>query len=192
MTNAESKARLRSDMLARRALRTAKEQTVIADGIFERAKHEIDRSDCKVIFLYHSIADEISTQRLLDYSLSIGKTVCLPKCEAQGRMSAHQVLSRADLTEIKYGIPEPDASCAEMLPAEIDLIFAPCLCTDRNGYRLGYGGGYYDRFLSHAARAYILALCPFDCVLPSVHPDAFDFPCHAILTEREVLRIHEK
>lgn len=100
-------------------------------------------------------------------------------------MAARQISSVADLTEQTYGIPEPGAHCPEIPPEQIDLCIVPALACDRLGYRLGYGGGFYDRFLcqTHAETA---ALCASSRFLDRLPADRFDIPCRTIITENEV------
>lgn len=192
MSVTDEKAKLRSRMLAHRATRSPDEKRKIDSAIFEQVLLQERLKNCKVLFIYMSVADEICTHTLIELALSLGKTVCLPKCGAGGTMSAHQIFSPSELTNGRLGIPEPDSTCPMVLPEQIDFIIAPCLCVDHKGYRIGYGGGYYDRFLAHAVHASVFALCASDCVVTSAYPEAHDIPVHKIITEREVLNINEE
>ena len=80
---------------------------------------------------------------------------------------------------------------AGVAPENIDLILAPALSCDRNGYRLGYGGGYYDRFLART-RAVAAALCAESRLTDELPREPFDLPCNYIITERQVLHTNEK
>ena len=106
-------------------------------------------------------------------------------------MSARRILSLDELQSGAYGIPEPSSGAPEIPPDEISLVIVPALSCDRNGYRLGYGGGYYDRFLArtHAAAAALCAESRLTDVLPR---EPFDLPCNYIITERQVLHTNEK
>lgn len=99
-------------------------------------------------------------------------------------MTAREISTLAQLQPGKFGIREPASSSPVVLPSEIDLCIVPCLCADPDGYRLGYGGGYYDRFLAQST-AYRIALCAADRLLQTPLPrEATDIPCDYILTER--------
>ena len=96
------------------------------------------------VFAYVSVGCEVDTRALIEAALKEGKRVCAPRCLGKGRMEA-----RAVSLDARTGRPWAvgAASSAIVPPEEIGLTSSPCLAADRNGHRLGYGGGYYDRFL---------------------------------------------
>ena len=146
--------------------------------------------DAACIFCYVSTSDEIGTAAILEQALTDGKTLCVPLCGRAGEMSARRILSLDELQSGAYGIPEPSSGAPEIPPDEISLVIVPALSCDRNGYRLGYGGGYYDRFLSRT-NAVCAALCASQRMSATLPHEAFDRRCHYIITEREVLRTDE-
>ena len=184
------KKSLRKRYLAARAALAPAEKQRIDCGITENILQSTlyARADC--IFCYVSTAEEIDTRAILETALRDGKTVCVPLCGKGGSMSARKITALSDLRTGHYGILEPSDTAEELAPENIDLILAPALSCDRSGYRLGYGGGYYDRFLAktHAACAALCASARLADALP--HED-FDRRCDYIITEREVLHPHE-
>ena len=146
--------------------------------------------DAACIFCYVSTSDEIGTAAILEQALTDGKTLCVPLCGRAGEMSARRILSLDELKSGAYGIPEPSSGAPEIPPDEISLVIVPALSCDRKGYRLGYGGGYYDRFLSRT-NAVCAALCASRRMSAALPHEAFDRCCHYIITEREVLRTDE-
>ena len=106
-------------------------------------------------------------------------------------MSARRILSLDELKSGAYGIPEPSSGAPEIPPDGISLVIVPALSCDRNGYRLGYGGGYYDRFLART-RAVAAALCAESRLTDELPREPFDLPCNYIITERQVLHTNEK
>ena len=146
--------------------------------------------DAACIFCYVSTSDEIGTAAILEQALTDGKTLCVPLCGRAGEMSARRILSLDELKSGAYGIPEPSSGAPEIPPDEISLVIVPALSCDRKGYRLGYGGGYYDRFLSRT-NAVCAALCASQRMSAALPHEAFDRCCHYIITEREVLRTDE-
>lgn len=183
------KQTLRRRMLALRHARSCAEQASLSDAIQMQFLRSGLLQHCQCVFVYISVDDEIATQKILQEALRLKKTVCVPRCISKGIMTAHCIMSTADLQEGKYGIPEPREGCPQIAPSVIDLIVAPCLCTELTGYRLGYGGGYYDRFLAQAQHATVCALCPESAIVPTVYPQSFDQKCSKIVTEREVLSV---
>lgn len=166
-------------------------------------KQSIDRQICQrvlessayqhadVVFAYWSTAEEIDTHAILEDAWKKGKCVCVPKCLRGHRMIARRIRSEADLTEQTFGIPEPGEQCTAILPEEIDLCLVPALACDASGARLGYGGGFYDRFLPHTAGTRMV-LCAQERLLPEVPTEEHDMHCDCIVTENEVMRVHEK
>jgi len=103
-------------------------------------------------------------------------------------MEARVIKSLDDLHPGKFGIPEPDASARLLLPGEIDLAVVPCIAADRQGYRLGHGGGYYDRYLAQT-KCTTVCLCRGRLLQNELPRDAFDMPINSILTENACINI---
>lgn len=190
-TMSNDKKTLRRQFLSERAAQSAADKQK-ADGEIARRVLESEayrRAAC--VFAYVSTAQEIDTRALLRAALAAGKTVCVPLCGAAGEMTARQIASLDELRPGAYGIEEPDAAAREIVPDDIDLVLVPALACDRQGYRLGYGGGYYDRFLCRTG-AVRMALCAEQRLVDSLPHTALDQRCHWIITERQVLRTNEE
>jgi len=145
------------------------------------------KAEC--IFIYVSSPNEIDTHFIIFDALKSGKTVCVPRCGEAGQMTARRIISLSELAPGAHGILEP---CADSDIVEYpELVIAPALACDKNGYRLGYGGGYYDRFLSRNHMDCI-ALCAYERILNELPHDKYDQRCQWIATERQVLCTDEK
>lgn len=175
---------------ARRAL-SADEKQVIDRGITANLLKSNLYRDAACIFCYVSTKDEIDTTAILEQSLADGKTLCVPLCGRAGEMSARRIRSLNELQSGAYGILEPRSDAPEIAPDSISLVIVPALSCDRDGYRLGYGGGYYDRFLARA-HAVTAALCAESRLTDKLPREPFDLPCNYIITERQVLHTNEK
>lgn len=185
------KAEYRARFLAERATVPAYEKAALDAAIARRALDHPLFARAHTVFLYVATPEEIETRPLLERALAEEKTVCVPRCGEKGVMTARAIHSLADLRPGKFGIAEPPETAPTVPPERIDLVIAPALACDWRGVRLGYGGGYYDRFLrrTRAARA---ALCTESRLMESLPCSEYDCLCEWIFTERRVMHIHEK
>lgn len=130
---------------------------------------------------------EIDTMPLLRAALAEGKTLAVPLCVGKGVMEARVLRAAEALRPGRYGLLEPPAGSALFAPERIALCVAPCLCAAPDGTRLGWGGGYYDRFLPLAENAATAALCRAALLLPALPRAAHDVRVDWLVTERGVL-----
>lgn len=138
--------------------------------------------ESQTVFLYYGVGSEVTTRPLLTALFARGKRVLLPRCLPHGQMEARLLRNEAELVPGAYGIPEPSEHCPVVSKEEIALILTPALCCDREGYRLGKGGGYYDRYLSDYAGLSV-ALCRSVLLQNAIPHEAFDQPVSLVLTE---------
>ena len=117
-------------------------------------------------------------------ALEAGKTLAVPLCMGPGVMQARAVRSLEELAPAgPYGIPEPPAGAPEVPPQRLALCVLPCLAAAPDGTRLGYGGGYYDRFLPLACNAVKIALCRAALLEPVLPRECHDVRADFVLTE---------
>lgn len=188
---AEQKKQLRGELLRLRRETPRQQKQAIDRKICQHVINSPEYRQAQTIFAYWSTDEEIDTHAILADARQRGKRVCVPKCMKGHRMIARQICSEADLTEQTFGIPEPGAQCPEIAPEEIDLCLVPALACDASGIRLGYGGGFYDRFLPQTA-ACRMVLCAQERFLQQVPAEQHDMHCDCVVTENEVMRIYEK
>ena len=192
MTISEQKLHLRRTMMEQRANESPALKQKIDQEIFSRLlRSELFRS-AETVFTYCSVNDEIDTRAFMRACLDRGKVLCVPRCEKErGIMTARRIHTEAELCPGKYGIPEPPANADCVSSEKIDLCIVPCLAIDLSGRRLGYGGGYYDRFL-RLVSGKTAALCAESRIMQAIPHDAFDVPCDLIYTERRILICEKK
>lgn len=102
---------------------------------------------CQTLATYLSFEHEFDTAPLIERALQDGKRVCVPKTYSQGRMEFMEY-QPDNLQKTRFGLLEPGSGGLLVSKKDIDVIHVPGLVFDRAGYRIGYGGGYYDRYLS--------------------------------------------
>jgi 5-formyltetrahydrofolate cyclo-ligase len=138
------------------------------------------------IFCYVSFRSEIDTSKILRSAMSECKTVTVPKIDLKsGSMRAFQLENiDRDLAPGEYGILEPRSYCREAEYQRIDLIIAPGLGFTNNGGRLGYGGGYYDRFIKKNRNIPVCALTYDRLVLDYLPVKDHDVPVDYLITEK--------
>jgi 5-formyltetrahydrofolate cyclo-ligase len=139
------------------------------------------------LLLYYSIGREPDTRILFNMALKLGKTVALPLTEPGGEMDARIVRGASDLVVCGLGIPEPDEHSAGLAPGVLDVIIVPAAAFDRAGYRLGRGGGYYDRYLLRA-NAFSVGLAREKLLQDAVPREAHDMSVRCLITEERVIR----
>lgn len=155
------------------------------------ALDEFARAD--VIFPYLSMGDEVDTRGIINRAWKAGKRVALPYCIPGTRlMEWYEVTSFDGLVKSSFGVEEPVPDTATALnprdfPNSIALV--PGLSFDAQGYRMGYGGGFYDIFLAEYPGCSI-GLCRsmfFDTVALSLEPH--DLPVAIVVTDGQIVRI---
>lgn len=136
------------------------------------------------IMLYASIRSEVDTQALLAYARSARMRVAFPRVTpVESSLEAAWVDDDSQLKPGTMGIREPAPELSPLDPASLDLIVVPGLGFDRQGFRLGYGAGHYDRFLLMATRATWIGLTYDACLVPSIPTEPHDQRMHWVLTE---------
>lgn len=178
----ERKKLLRSQLRADYARMTDFERNIIDIGLIERLMGHDLYNHCERLFLYVSVGTEINTHRLILDAYGQGKTVALPKCSSSGRMDFYRYTGA--LSEGKYHIPEP-VSDEVLEPKPNDIMIVPGLAFDVNGYRIGQGGGYYDRYLAKHSCIRI-GLCRERFLLKEIPTMWNDIPVDFVITENAV------
>lgn len=137
------------------------------------------------VLLYCPVGEEPDLLPLARSACALGKQIAFPRCEDEsGQMRFRLVPSPDALTKGKYGIPEPAGIMPEVSDFSACLCIVPALAFDTDGFRLGYGGGYYDRFLSAHREVTSLGAVFSDCLSGSPLPrEAHDRPVDLLITE---------
>ena len=146
--------------------------------------------EAETVMLFVSLPDEANTIPIIVDAMAAGKRVVVPKVDKRRKVMEARVLSdvEEDLVPGVFGIPEPRET-EVVAPGEIDFIIVPARAFDRQGNRVGRGGGYYDRYMAQPAFRAIRCGIGFAAqVLDEVPHDERDLPIHLLVTEDGVLR----
>ena len=138
--------------------------------------------NAQTIFCYIGTDREIDTKALLNAALADGKRLALPLCVGKGIMEGRQICSLSDLVNGKFDIPAPRLECPVIEPEEFDLVIVPCSTGNEKGQRLGYGGGFYDRYLGKTNCPKIL-LCRRRLVKDDIPVEEHDLIMDFLATE---------
>lgn len=145
---------------------------------------------CKTLLCYVSKDAEVDTHKLIEAAIKAGKTVAVPYCvEGTRDMEFYKITSLSQLMPGTFGVLEPVADGKNRI---IDFSGAICvlpgLVFDMAGFRLGYGGGYYDRFLSRKYRGVTVGICYSECTMNSLRHGRFDMACSMLVTDLFIKR----
>ena len=133
----------------------------------------------KVIMLFYPKENEVNTLHIMDKALSDGKTVVFPVTDKENKALIPTIYN-GSFKKGAFGIYEPLGE--EISKNEIDFAIVPALSADKEGYRLGYGGGYYDRFLKDFKGKKIVVLF-FELMSDELPRDEFDIKADLIITD---------
>ena len=176
MTNAQRKEELR-----RRAALLPKAE---AEHLLKRFAALPEVLSANTVMVFYGVGREPDTAPLIRTLLERGQRVALPVCLPGRKLEARVITDESQLVPGKFGIPEPDYTCPAGSREEIGAILVPGLMADRSGYRLGFGGGYYDRFLA-GFQGFTAMVCPEERLADSLPHEAFDCPVKLIITDEE-------
>jgi 5-formyltetrahydrofolate cyclo-ligase len=155
----------------------------------ERRLMELPRFETAgTVLIFLSTGSEVETAGIVDRLRERGSRVLVPVVEGD-TMEAVELLPGAALVTSSFGIMTP-ANGRVVEPAEIDLVVTPGLAFDRNGRRLGFGGGYFDRFLPRLrSDCLIVAVAFHQQIIDEVPGGPLDVPVHVIVTDEEVILV---
>lgn len=143
--------------------------------------------DNSAVMLYAAFRNEMSTWLIIDTLFSMGKTVILPKTSGND-IIPYEYAGHSSLVKDAFGILTPDPSvCKEADFSQISAVIVPGVGFDRNGNRIGFGRGYYDRFLAKIPDALKIGFCYEFQIQPCIPVCETDIPMDFLLTEKALI-----
>ena len=172
------KSELRKQVLQEMKSIPQKQKVAMDQALTERFLNHPFYKEAKVIATYLSFPHEFQTQGLIDQALKDGKKVLIPKTYPKGRME-FVVYNPQQLKKTSFGLLEPQGDLEVVDTSRIDLIHVPGLAFTTEGYRIGYGGGYYDRYLENFAGQTMSTIYP--CQIQNFNSEDHDIPVQEVL-----------
>ena len=188
------KTALRKILLARRVALPAAEAMRLSGLIQAHILNSQTWQDARQVLIYSPIRNEVDTALLFADALATGKQVLFPRClpGQTGIMELAAVSGPEDLRLATFGILEPDAErCPALRGAGLrpDIAVLPGVGFDRQGFRLGYGAGYYDRALKgeEFRRTYLIGAAYAMQIVDNLRPEPWDQRLNAVITENGLI-----
>ena len=173
------KQALRAEIRAKKRAMTTAQVEACSEKLAELFREHPLYKAAKSIYGYMPYNQEVRTVPMLEQALRDGKKVAVPKCYGDEM----KFIYLDDLTKVSKGyagIPEPIAD-EPVAHDETALVLMPGLAFDPQGHRIGYGGGFYDKFLSREPNHPTLALCYDFQMLPHLDTEEHDIPVDTVL-----------
>ena len=140
---------------------------------------------CKTLLIYYSTDIEVDTHGIINRAFEDGKRVAFPVCRGNGEMDFYITESIGALLPDAYGIPAPEADPSGLVDCFEDALCAvPALAYDSSGFRIGFGKGFYDRYISRTG-VKTVGLCYESFVVEKLAVDEFDCSVQALLTDEK-------
>ncbi len=186
------KKQLRKEIIA---ARMSQPDDVVAEKsarIAEKVKSLPEFQEAGLVMFYLDFRKEVATGELIKYCLEKGKRVVIPITDTKNTKLIPSELKDfpGDLTSGTWGILEPKPDRVRPVePTEIDFVIVPGVSFDVKGNRLGYGGGFYDRFLRQTRPDTTFAALAFELqIRDNVYPEEHDYPVHYVITEERLIK----
>lgn len=188
-TAALEKQRLREERLASREALSEQERSVLDDRITQKLLATSEYAEATTVLTYVSVSSEVSTRMFIECALRDGKTVAVPRCLPGHCLEFVAIASLEQLVAAPFNLLEP----VKELPALTEdqknnsICIVPALLVDTKGDRLGYGAGFYDRFLSTYPGKKICLAYQQNLSRTMLPHTAFDVAVDMVITESDVL-----
>lgn len=190
-----NKKLLRQEILTKRSLLTQEKIQEYSNKIQNTLYKMDEYKNAKRIMSFVSNGSEVDTHPLIDRAILDGKSIVVPITVSKTKeLLVSDLFSLSELEVGFYNIEVPKEEFLRLVdPETIDLVLVPGVALGKDGYRVGYGGGYYDRFLAKLDSSVPKIALGFDLqVVDQVPTEHFDIPVDLILTEKGIIDCSKK
>lgn len=183
------KQRLREERLAARETLSEQERVRLDDCITQKLIASPEYSETATVLTYVSVSSEVSTRMFIECALRDGKTVAVPRCLPGHRLEFVAIASLEQLVAAPFNLLEPSKDLSALTEVQMSktICIVPALLVDTKGHRLGYGAGFYDRFLSTYSGKKICLAYQQNLSKTELPHTEFDVPVDMVITESDIL-----
>ncbi|MBI5560997.1 MAG: 5-formyltetrahydrofolate cyclo-ligase [Deltaproteobacteria bacterium] len=190
LTTVAEKEHLRQTMLGQRSRMAFEEVYRLSLEIQARFVRGTEFRLAKKLALYASFKNEVLTDEIFSRALEAGKEVYFPRIVRGGpHLAFYRVNGKEELQAGSYKILEPPEVVDEAAPATLECVVVPGVAFDANGARLGYGKGYYDRFLKKTRCPVVALAFGFQLLSRPLPEEPHDVTVNSIVTESGIIRV---
>lgn len=188
-TVALEKQRLREERLAARETLSEQERVRLDNCITQKLLASPEYAEAITVLTYVSVSSEVSTRMFIECALRDGKTVAVPRCMPGRRLEFVAITSLDQLVPAPFNLLEPSKYLPALTESQMSntICIVPALLVDTKGHRLGYGAGFYDRFLSTYSSKKICLAYQQNLSKTMLPHTEFDVPVDMVITESGVL-----
>jgi 5-formyltetrahydrofolate cyclo-ligase len=184
----QEKADIRRTVLLERGKLTKKELRLKSEAVCNRLKQSDEYKNSTILYIYMDFKNEVITRSIIEDAHKTGKKVAIPKIIGD-EMYFYYIKSVSNLQKGYFGILEPETTMPAM--DQDGIMIVPGVAFDEKGYRIGYGKGYYDRFLQKHKRFKKIAFAFELQIVEEIPYDGYDVPMDLIITEERVIQIKQ-
>lgn len=184
----QCKEQLRIHFRQRRQAIEPRQREVWGKQIIARIEAWLRLQNVGLVLGYRSCHDEVNINSLVD-RLSQSVPLALPVVRAKGQMDFYRYQLGDTLVQNRWGIEEPLPQASPVQPGEHSIVLVPALAIDEKGFRLGYGGGFYDRYIERYPQLTSLGVVFEEFLKPSLPVEAHDITLHYVVHQNGILKI---
>ncbi|GHT64778.1 5-formyltetrahydrofolate cyclo-ligase [Endomicrobiia bacterium] len=187
------KRKLRTEFLSLRNRMDSVSVVAYSVDIFAKIEMLATYKKARTVMFYLSCGSEVATDSMITSAIKEGKIVAVPtlKNTIDKQLQVVKISKLEDACQLVYGIRQPEINPNDIVEKDnIDLVFVPGVAFDVLGYRIGYGKGYYDRWLESVPISKTIALAYDFQITKKLPIGKHDIPVGTIVTERQILKSH--